>query len=84
MLNHREAAGAGSALLGGAQYAVGGLAGPLVTLAGNTAMAMSIGMGIAGASAFAAWHGLPSGPREGQGPGSGRDDRNENVEARNG
>ena len=28
MLNHPEAAGAGSALLGGAQYAVGGLAGP--------------------------------------------------------
>src|SRR6202012_4948519 len=69
MLNHREAAGAGSALLGGARAAVGGLAGPLVTLAGNTAMAMSIGMGIAGASAFAAWHGLPSGPREEQGPG---------------
>jgi len=56
MLNHPEAAGAGSALLGGAQYAVGGLAGPLVTLAGDTATAMSIGMAIAAAGAFAAWH----------------------------
>ena len=58
MLNHPEAAGAGSALLGGAQYAVGGLAGPLVTLAGDTAAAMSVGMGIAAAGAVAAWHGI--------------------------
>jgi DHA1 family bicyclomycin/chloramphenicol resistance-like MFS transporter len=58
MLNHPEAAGAGSALLGGAQYAVGGLAGPVVTLAGDTAAAMSIGMGIAAAGAVAAWHGI--------------------------
>jgi DHA1 family bicyclomycin/chloramphenicol resistance-like MFS transporter len=58
MLNHPEAAGAGSALLGGAQYAVGGLAGPVVTLAGDTAAAMSIGMGAAAAGAVAAWHGI--------------------------
>ena len=58
MLNHPEAAGAGSALLGGAQYAVGGLAGPLVTLAGDSAAAMSIGMAIAAAGAFTAWHGI--------------------------
>jgi MFS transporter, DHA1 family, multidrug resistance protein len=56
MLNHPEAAGAGSALLGGAQYAVGGLAGPLVMLAGDSAAAMSIGMGIAAASAFTVWN----------------------------
>ena len=58
MLHHPDAAGAGSALLGGAQYAVGGLAGPLVTLAGDTAAAMSVGMGIAAAGAVAAWHGI--------------------------
>ncbi len=62
MLNHPEAAGAGSALLGGAQYAVGGLAGPVVTLAGDTAAAMSIGMAVAAAGAFAAWHGIRPGP----------------------
>jgi DHA1 family bicyclomycin/chloramphenicol resistance-like MFS transporter len=61
MLNHPEAAGAGSALLGGAQYAVGGLAGPVVTLAGNTAAAMSVGMGVAAAGASAAWYGLRPG-----------------------
>lgn len=33
MLAHRDAAGAGSALLGTGQYAVGGLAGPVVSLA---------------------------------------------------
>jgi DHA1 family bicyclomycin/chloramphenicol resistance-like MFS transporter len=70
MLNHPEAAGAGSALLGGAQYAVGGLAGPLVTLAGDSATAMSIGMGIAAASAFTVWNALRSRtePRRNPGP----------------
>ncbi len=53
----------GSALLGGAQYAVGGLAGPLVTLAGDSATAMSIGMAIAAAGAFTAWNAVRSGPR---------------------
>jgi DHA1 family bicyclomycin/chloramphenicol resistance-like MFS transporter len=68
MLNHPEAAGAGSALLGGAQYAVGGLAGPVVTLAGNTAAAMSIGMGIAAAGASAAWYGIRPGTPSAHGP----------------
>jgi hypothetical protein len=66
MLNHPEAAGAGSALLGGAQYAVGGLAGPVVTLAGDTATAMSIGMATAAGGAFGAWHGIR--PRTGPPP----------------
>ncbi len=75
MLNHPEAAGAGSALLGGAQYAVGGLAGPLVTLAGDSATAMSIGMAIAAAGAFTVWHALRSGPRNrGGAPGLMPDD----------
>ena len=69
MLNHPEAAGAGSALLGGAQYAVGGVAGPIVTLASDTAAAMSIGMGIAAAGAFAAWHGIRPGPPPEPSPG---------------
>ncbi|MBV9793959.1 MAG: multidrug effflux MFS transporter [Actinobacteria bacterium] len=64
MLNHPEAAGAGSALLGGAQYAVGGLAGPVVTLAGDTATAMSVGMGVAAAGAFASWHGIRPGAED--------------------
>ena len=54
-LAHRDAAGAGSALLGGGQYAVGGLAGPVVSLAGNTAAAMSIAMGISAAAALASY-----------------------------
>jgi DHA1 family bicyclomycin/chloramphenicol resistance-like MFS transporter len=66
MLNHPETAGAGSALLGGAQYAVGGVAGPLVTLAGDSATAMSIGMAIAAGGAVAAWLGLR--PRTQPGP----------------
>jgi DHA1 family bicyclomycin/chloramphenicol resistance-like MFS transporter len=69
MLHHPEAAGAGSALLGGAQYAVGGLAGPLVTLAGDSAAAMSIGMGIAAASAFTVWNVLRSRTEPGRNPG---------------
>jgi DHA1 family bicyclomycin/chloramphenicol resistance-like MFS transporter len=69
MLNHPEAAGAGSALLGGAQYAVGGLAGPLVTLAGDSATAMSIGMGIAAASAFTVWNVLRSRTDQPRNPG---------------
>jgi DHA1 family bicyclomycin/chloramphenicol resistance-like MFS transporter len=68
MLNHPEAAGAGSALLGGAQYAVGGLAGPVVTLASDTAAAMAIGMGIAAAGASAAWYGIRPGPQPGPSP----------------
>ncbi len=74
MLNHPEAAGAGSALLGGAQYAVGGLAGPVVTLAGDTAAAMSIGMGVASAGAFTAWHGLGSLARPEPAPDHATDD----------
>ena len=65
MLHHPEAAGAGSALLGGAQYAVGGLAGPLVTLAGESALAMSAAMASSAAGAAAVWTGLR--PRTGQG-----------------
>jgi DHA1 family bicyclomycin/chloramphenicol resistance-like MFS transporter len=59
MLAHRDAAGAGSALLGTGQYAVGGLAGPVVSLAGNTAAAMSVGMGIAAAGALVSYRILP-------------------------
>ena len=44
LLHQRDAAGAGSAVLGGTQYGVGGLAGPVVSLAGETAAAMSVGM----------------------------------------
>jgi DHA1 family bicyclomycin/chloramphenicol resistance-like MFS transporter len=75
MLNHPEAAGAGSALLGGAQYAVGGLAGPVVTLAGDTAAAMSIGMGIAAAGASAAWYGIRPATPSARSPESVAEDR---------
>jgi hypothetical protein len=75
MLNHPEAAGAGSALLGGAQYAVGGLAGPVVTLAGDTAAAMSIGMGIATAGASAAWYGIRPGTPSARSPERVAEDR---------
>ncbi|HEX3752845.1 MAG TPA: multidrug effflux MFS transporter [Streptosporangiaceae bacterium] len=75
MLNHPEAAGAGSALLGGAQYAVGGLAGPVVTLAGDTAAAMSIGMGIAAAGASAAWYGIRPGTPSARSPERVAEDR---------
>ena len=86
MLNHPEAAGAGSALLGGAQYAVGGLAGPVVTLAGDTATAMSIGMVTAAGGAFGAWHGIrpgsPPGGRPGAAPGSDDSARHNDDPAR--
>jgi DHA1 family bicyclomycin/chloramphenicol resistance-like MFS transporter len=69
MLNHPEAAGAGSALLGGAQYAVGGLAGPLVTLAGDSALAMAVAMAISAGGAVAAWTGLRARTEQGRNPG---------------
>ena len=59
MLGHRDAAGAGSALLGGGQYAVGGLAGPVVSLAGSSATSMSVGMGVAAVAALASYRILP-------------------------
>jgi DHA1 family bicyclomycin/chloramphenicol resistance-like MFS transporter len=43
-LSGEHAAGAGSALLGGTQYAIGGLAGPVVSVAGETMLAMSVAM----------------------------------------
>jgi MFS transporter, DHA1 family, multidrug resistance protein len=68
MLAHRDAAGAGSALLGGGQYAVGGLAGPVVSLAGNSAAAMSVAMAISAAAALTSYRVLGVGaPRHDEG-----------------
>jgi DHA1 family bicyclomycin/chloramphenicol resistance-like MFS transporter len=77
MLAHRDAAGAGSALLGGGQYAVGGLAGPVVSLAGNSAAAMSVAMGISAVAALASYRVLHVGtPHQEKGrhatPGQGK------------
>ena len=66
MLAHRDAAGAGSALLGAGQYAVGGLAGPVVSLAGSSATPMSVGMGVAAVAALASYRILPGGSRRQQ------------------
>ena len=55
LLNQADTAGAGSALLGGTQYAIGGLAGPIVSLAGETGPSMSIAMGVLAAAAYAVY-----------------------------
>ena len=54
LLDRAETAGAGSALLGGTQYAIGGLAGLIVSLTGETGPSMSVAMGIFAAAAYAA------------------------------
>ena len=55
LMHQGDAAGAGSAVLGGTQYGVGGLAGPVVSLAGETATAMSVAMAAFAAAGLAVY-----------------------------
>jgi DHA1 family bicyclomycin/chloramphenicol resistance-like MFS transporter len=70
LMHQGDAAGAGSALLGGTQYGIGGLAGPVVSLAGETAAAMSIAMAAFAGAGLAVYGatGLRSTPAEGAVP----------------
>jgi DHA1 family bicyclomycin/chloramphenicol resistance-like MFS transporter len=53
LAHQADAAGASSALLGGTQYAIGGLAGPIVSLAGETGPVMAIAMAVFALAAYA-------------------------------
>ncbi len=55
LLKHAEAAGAGSAVLGGTQFLMGAVAGPIVSVAGASAAAMAIGMGVSAVGAVACY-----------------------------
>jgi DHA1 family bicyclomycin/chloramphenicol resistance-like MFS transporter len=55
LLKHAGAAGAGSALLGGTQFLMGAVAGPIVSAAGASAAAMAIGMGVSAVGAVACY-----------------------------
>ncbi len=55
LLKHAGAAGTGSAFLGGTQFLMGAVAGPIVSVAGASAAAMAIGMGVSAIGAVACY-----------------------------